>query len=396
MRKKRALVVIIFILFMIVIAVVAVKRKKAKLAQARPVGERAIPVVVKSVTKGNFYIKKRYIGIVTPLSSANISSRITANIVKVLHREGDEVKQGELLLKLDDRNLVQNIAVLKAKSEGIKMQIVANNVNIQSLQDSVAYWKKQVARDQRLFAKNIIPAKQLELSNEKLNEIEGKLNVAKQKDKTLAAELSANCGAVKVAETNLSYADITAPFDGVVCDVPVDPGDLAAPGKKLMVLENQHILKVSVQIPQSDMKYVKLGTPLEIKCRNLCAVAPITKIYPALSNNRMMKIEAILPGKDKKTFVSGQYVKVALTAKTLHNVLIVPSTAINIDNNPDSSKFVFILQQGKLKRVGLQILGNNQLEAAVKGPLQVGDKVVVSAYLGWAELAAGLKAEEVH
>ncbi|MCF6176872.1 MAG: efflux RND transporter periplasmic adaptor subunit [Victivallaceae bacterium] len=395
MKRKRLITAIVVIAVLVGVAIVAVKRKKAELAKAKPVGERAIPVSVVPVIKGNFAMVKHYIGIVEPLNSANVSSRITADIVKVLHREGSEVKQGELLLKLDDRNLVQAIAVLKAKSEGIKTQIISNNVNIQSLSDSVAYWKKQVERDRKLFVKKIIPAKQFELSNEKLNEIMGQLNVAKQKNKTLTAELNANCGDVKIAETNLSYADITAPFAGVVCDVPVDPGDLAAPGKKLMVVENQHLLKISVQLPQSDMKYVKFGNKLHIECLGVGVTAKISKMYPALSSNRMMKIEAILQKKYEKDFVSGQYVKVSLTTGMLDNVMIVPSASINIDNQQGSHKYLFMLKNGLLHKIGLKILGNNELKAAVSGKLNVGDRVVVSAYLGWAELADGLKAEEV-
>jgi RND family efflux transporter MFP subunit len=394
-RNKKIIIMAVVLGIMLVVAFVAVKRKKAALAKAKPVGVNAIPVSVIAVTKSDFSMIKNYIGIVEPLNSANISSRITADIVKVLYREGKSVQAGELLLKLDDRNLVQAIVVLKAKAEGVKTQMIANNVNIQSLKGSVNYWQKQVERDRKLFKQNIIPAKQFELSNEKLNEIQGKLNVAAQKNKTLAAELAAVNGDIKIAKTNLSYADISAPFNGVVCEVPVDPGDLASPGKKLMVLENQHLLKISVQLPQTDMKYVKINNKLHIQCRKTEITAKISKIYPALGSNRMMKIEAILPAANEKDFVSGQYVKVSLTTGILHNVLIVPAAAINIDNQTSSHKYLFILKDGELKTVAVKILGNNEIKAAVTGNLNVGDKIVVSAYLGWAELAAGLKAEEV-
>jgi RND family efflux transporter MFP subunit len=394
-RNKKIIIMAVVLGIMLVVAFVAVKRKKAALAKAKPVGVNAIPVSVIAVTKSNFSMIKNYIGIVEPLNSANISSRITADIVKVLYREGKSVQAGELLLKLDDRNLVQAIVVLKAKAEGVKTQMIANNVNIQSLKGSVNYWQKQVERDRKLFKQNIIPAKQFELSNEKLNEIQGKLNVAAQKNKTLAAELAAVNGDIKIAKTNLSYADISAPFNGVVCEVPVDPGDLASPGKKLMVLENQHLLKISVQLPQTDMKYVKINNKLHIQCRKTEITAKISKIYPALGSNRMMKIEAILPAANEKDFVSGQYVKVSLTTGILHSVLIVPAAAINIDNQTSSHKYLFILKDGELKTVTVKILGNNEIKAAVTGNLNVGDKIVVSAYLGWAELAAGLKAEEV-
>ena len=395
MKIKRVIIVVLFILILVGIAVVAIRRKKAILAKAKPVGNMPIPVSVEEVKRGDFSAFKRYVGIVKPLNTANISSRITAEITKIYYTEGNNVKKGDLLMKLDDRNLKQAIAVLKAKAEGVKTQIVSNNVNIKSMTSSVAYWKKQLDRDKKLFDKNIVSAKQLELTTEKLNEIQGEFDVTLQKNKTLEATLKVIKGDIKLAETNLSYADITAPFDGVICDIPVDPGDLAAPGKKLIEVENQNKLKVAVEIPQVDIKYIKLGENLKIQCRAFEADAKISKIFPALGVNRMMKIEAILPDKNKQGFVSGQYVQVLLTTEILKNVLTVPSASLNIDNKKSNEKYLFLLKNGRLKKTDVKILGNNEQAVAVSGDLQVGDRVVVSAYLGWAELADTLKAEEV-
>lgn len=397
MKKKigKLMVIVIALTIIICVAMFAVIKKKKELAKAKPLEENAIPVKVESVKQGNFILEKRYIGVIEPLTSANISSRITADIVKVFYREGKYVKQGDLLLKLDARNLRQAITVLKAKVEGIKTELTANNVNIASLKNSVNYWETQTKRDKRLFKKNIVSAKQLELSNEHLNEVQGKLYVTVQRDKTLKAQLDAAEGDMKIAETNLSYADIKAPFDGVVCDVPIDPGDLAAPGKKLMVFENQQQMKVVVQLPQVDIKYVHLGDELQLQCGNKTASVKISKIYPALGSNRMVKVEAVLPMGNKNGFISGQYVKVAVDAKKIDNVLIVPSAAINIDNRNNRKHALFIVKNGMLKKVNIKILGDNRQTAAVSGKLKVGDKVVVSAYLGWAKFANGLKAEEV-
>lgn len=395
MKMKRLIIVVILVLIMGV-AIFAIKRKKATLAKAKTLDEQSLPVSVIPVKKGDFVVVRRYIGIIEPLNKADISSRITADIVKVLYREGKLVMKGDLLIKLDNRNLLQAIIVLKAKAEGIKTEIVANNVNIKSLAYSVDYWEKQVKRDKQLFKKNVIPAKQVELSDKKLNEIHGQLEIASQKNNTFKAELTAIQGDIKIAETNLSYADITAPFDGVVCDAPVDPGDQAAPGKKMMIIENQHQFKVVIQLPQMDMKYINSRDKLKIQCRRIEVVAKISQIYPALGANRMIKVEAVLAPNNEKSFISGQYVKVSISTGTMNNVLIVPSASINIDNNKSSEKYVFILKNGVLQKLVVKVLGNNEIEAAVSGALKAGDQVVVSAYLGWARLADGVQAKKVN
>ena len=391
MRNKKVLILLSLIVLLAVIATVAVIRKKKLLAAAEAVGMRPVPVTAEDARTGEFVTSKRYVGIIEPLTTANISSRITSEVVEIFHWEGESVKKGTMLIQLDDRNFVQAISVARAKIENVKTQIASNNVSVAALKNSVDYWKKQVERDVRLCDQDIVPVKQLETSREKLNEVTGQYNVAVQKGKTLDAVLSAAEGELKLAETNLSYANVKAPFDCVVCDVPVDPGDLASPGKKLMVVEDHQHLKVVIKIPQVDMRSVKIGDKIDILSRTAKLIMKITKIYPSVGVNKMVRLDARLPDDASSKFVSGQYVLAYLDSKVMHDALIVPSKAINIDNNPETGSSVFKVVNGTLKKIPVKIIADNEKEAAVSGDIHPGDKVVVSAFLGWAKLADGLK-----
>jgi HlyD family secretion protein len=392
--KKRVFIIAGIIGLIIVVAIFAVKRKQAMLAKAPIAGERAIPVTVAVAKQGDFVKSLDYVGVVEPNFSANISSRLTSEIEQVLHLEGDVVKAGELLIKLDDRKLLYDIAVLKAKLEEIKTKASGNEVNVRSLQDSVSYWNKQVERDQLLVKKEIAPLKQLESSTEKLNEFKGKLDVAIQNGKTLDAEFSAMKGQQSIAETNLSYTKIRSPFDGVICEKFVDQGDLASPGKKLLVVENQQQLKVVVEVPQADVGHLHQGQAVNVSCRGYEVKAQLSKIYPAVAQSRMIRIESYLPANGGGKLISGQHVRISMSIATLNNVTLIPATAVNFDHNIKNSKMVFVLAAGRLKQQPIKVLGNNGKEVAVSG-IKPGVKVVTSAFLGWAKLADGLKAEVI-
>ncbi len=390
--KKRVFIIAGIIGVIIIVAILAVKRKQAKLAKAPVAGERAIPVTVAVAKQGNFVKSLDYVGVVEPHFSANISSRLTSEIEQVLHLEGAVVKAGDLLIKLDDRKLRYDIAVLKAKLEEIKTKISGNEVSIKSLQDSVGYWNKQVERDRLLVKKAIAPIKQLEASTEKLNEFKGKLDVAKQNGKRLDAELSAMKGQQSIAETNLSYTKIRSPFNGVVCEKFVDQGDLASPGKKLMVVENQQQLKVVVEVPQAAVMHLHQGQAVTVSCRGYKIKAKLSKIYPAVGQSRMIRVESYLPVNSSDKLISGQYVKISMAIANLNNVTLIPATAVNFDNSSKSDRMVFVLANGRLERQMIKVLGNNGKEVAVSG-LKPGTQVVTAAFLGWAKLANGLKAE---
>ena len=388
---KKVLTVIIIAVLIVGVAIFAVIKRKKELAKAKAVAGRPVPVSVGAVRSGDFVTSKRYVGVMAPVTTANVSARITSEIEKVLHHAGERVPKGTLLIKLDDRSFKQSLAVAKAQIENVKTQIAANNVLLNSLKNSVSYWKKQVARDVSLSKEKIVSAKQVETSNEQLNEVVGKYNVAIQKAKTLEAQLSAAESAKNIAETNISYANIKAPFDAILADVPVDPGDLASPGKKLMVLEEQNKLKVIIRIPQVDMGGVQLGDDIVIESRTAKAPLKISRIYPSVGVNKMVRIEAVVPNEYYNKFVSGQYVLAYMKNSIIHNALIVPSQAINIDNNPETGDAVFLVRNGKLVRTPVKVINDNETEAAVKGDLKNGENVVVTAFLGWAKLADGVK-----
>lgn len=390
---KRFIIAGFLLLLMVGVAIFAVKRKKAILATAPFPGDRPIPVSVAVARRGTFTKTLDYVGVVEPHYTADLSSRVTSEIDQVLHSEGDVVKKGELLIKLDDRKLLGDIAVLKAKLEEIKTKISSNRVKVNSLKNTYAYWKKQVERDKFLSDKNVTPVKELETSTERYSTTKGLLDVATQNDKTLDAELHAMEGQLDIARTNLSYAKILSPFDGVVCEKLVDPGDLASPGKLLMVVENQKKLKVDVDIPQTDVGKLRKGQSVRIAFRDYKVDAKLSRIYPAVAKSRMVRVESYLPSNVGDKLISGQYVRISMATSTLNDITLLPASAVDSSHNV-GEKTVYILKDGRLKKRKIKVLGNNGREVAVKG-VEPEEKVVTSAFLGWAKLADGLKAKAI-
>ncbi len=158
-----------------------------------------------------------------------------------------------------------------------------------------------------------------------------------------------------------------------------------------MLLENHNQLKVSIKIPQVDMRLVNIGDKIHVESRTEKAIIAITKIYPSVGANKMVRVDAQIPTTDSNQFVSGQYVLVFLDSKVLKNAIIVPSTSINLDNNKTTDDSVFIVKDHVLKKVSVNVISNNETEAAITGDIKPGDQVVTTAFLGWAKLSNGLK-----
>jgi RND family efflux transporter MFP subunit len=350
MVKKSVRILII----LVAVAVVAgggfalVKHKKQTLAQAPRYGMRPTPVRVASARVGDLQKTRDYLAVVEPIRSAKVSARLTATIEKVLHDENQPVKAGDVLVVLDSREIAASVS---------------------SMTETYAYWEREARRDKTLAEKGAIPGAQAEGTFDKANEAGGRL-----------AE----------AETQLSYCMIRSPFDGLVSHRMVDPGDLAAPGKSLMVIEDRDKLKLCFDVPQQDLPQVRAGLHVVFPVSGKERTATLSHLFPSLSAARMLRAEVYLDGADMVGLSPGAYVPLRVLLGNNKDVTLVPSASLV--ESPDRKPHVFIVRDGRLVARPVSIMDSSGDEVAIEG-VQAGEQVVLSTFLGWAQLASGQAVE---
>ncbi len=148
------------------------------------------------------------------------------------------------------------------------------------------------------------------------------------------------------AKTILSYATITAPFDGVVTRKNVNTGDLATPGTVLLHIENNRKLQVATAVPESLVLLIRTGDTLIVK---VPAAAVITKgtvseIAPAIdpSSRTAPVILDLQPDSKLRT---GQFARVLLPGKE-GKALLIPTPAIIPSGQMDR---VFVIEENKAR-----------------------------------------------
>jgi multidrug efflux pump subunit AcrA (membrane-fusion protein) len=104
----------------------------------------------------------------------------------------------------------------------------------------------------------------------------------------------------------------------------------------------------------------------------------------------MLRAEVNLDGADAAGLLSGVYVRLQVVLGNRKNVTLVPHAGLV--ESPDRNPHVFILQEGHLEARPVGVLGSSGDDVAVEG-VQAGEKVVLSTFLGWAQLASGQMAE---
>ena len=276
---KRVVVFLVVILLVLAGAFI-IKKKKEELRKME--APKRAPLVVEAVfaKEGTFSETWRYLGTIRAKVTADIAPRISGQIFKVLVREGDEVKKGQLLAVLDDRQIRDKINEYRARLAAARS----------------AYQTQQgiFERDERLFEAKAISREQLDRSR-------ALRDAARAEVSTLEASLHSE-------ETELSYSRLVAPFDGVITVRHQDPGDLALVGKAVISMEQPSAgYYVEVRIPQAEFSKVKKGqrvfllkddnaeVPEILSCKILppgIVVTRISRVHPAIGMGTLATIEA--------------------------------------------------------------------------------------------------------
>jgi len=369
-----------------------VLRKRAQLARAPRFATRPMTVRVAAARLGDLTETIGYLAVVEPIREAVISPRLTATVLKVLHDEGDRVKAGEVLVELDCKEIEDDIASVEAQIAQAQADLAANEATIKSLEDSVAYWRREAQRDRTLAARGTIPKAEAEATAEKANEFEGRLAAARKKSQSIRHLIESLKKRKEQLKTKLGYCTLRSPYSGVVRWRKVDPGDLAAPGTSLMVVADRTALKLAFDVPQQDLARVREGLPVVYEVNGRRREATLTHMFPSLNAARMVRSEVVLRGEAMRGLSCGQYVPVSVVVSRRKGVVLIPASALI--EGPQGGEHVFVVETGQLEPRAVKVLGSNGDEVAVEG-VKPGEQVVTNTFLGWARLAGGKKVEVI-
>jgi multidrug efflux system membrane fusion protein len=322
-----------------------------------PAAASPVPVVTAQVQRHDEPIVLSGIGTVQALNMASIQSQVTGVLEEVDFVEGQTVKKGDILAKIDPRLYQAALDQAQgqlAKDTALRAQAQSDLARFQTLgrEDSIAL--QQVADQQFLVAQD-------------------------------AAAMETDQGVIKSDQTQLDYTTLRAPFDGVTGILQIQIGNLIQPSNTtgIVILTQVQPISVVFILPNADIAsvqeamargtvqatvYDQSGTK-ELDVGTLLALN-----NQAASTSGTVQLKAIFPNEHRQLW-PGTFVNVDLTTSVVKNALTVPTDALQQNN---SGQFVYVV--GTDKRVSVQPVEVTQRLHAValiaKG-LQAGETVVV-------------------
>jgi RND family efflux transporter MFP subunit len=180
--------------------------------------------------------KFHYTGTVSSLNQSTLSTRIMGQIQKVYVNEGDKVQKGQLLVALRSKDI-------QAKQKQVEANII---------QAKAAY--KHASDDY----------KRIEILHSTQSATQKELDDITVHREMTRAQLEAAQKAKDEVLEMLSYANIRAPYNGVITQKFVDSGDMANPGMPLLAIEAPGLFEVIAKVPESEIHKVEKGDQVEV------------------------------------------------------------------------------------------------------------------------------------
>lgn len=196
-------------------------------AQMRP----AAGVAAYEVAFARLPMVSEAVGTIQPEYRMAISSRVSANILEMRVRAGQHVRKGELLARLDCRDLTARMAQAR---ESLR--------RAQATRDLAT---SDYKRDKPLMEKAVIPRSEFDQTDMRLRTAEADVQHAQE--------------ALREAEVSQSYTEIRSPATGVVIDKLADVGDLAAPGKPLLTMYEENRLWLEANVREREAALLRIG-----------------------------------------------------------------------------------------------------------------------------------------
>ncbi len=203
-------------------------------------------------------------GYVVPQVTAKVGAKVTGRVVKVNIHEGSVVKEGDVLFELDPSDQRSAVAAASAKVAAARTKAAVARSRAEVARANVAETKLQYDRNKKLAERGAVNAATADDLGAHMASLETQVKAAEGDAIAADADAVVAQADMTTLATNLANMTITAPMAGTAVTKPAEVGDVVTPSGTLVELVDFASLRVEVDVPESRLGMIKVGSPAEV------------------------------------------------------------------------------------------------------------------------------------
>jgi HlyD family secretion protein len=364
-----------------------------------------VPVRTAVVEQSNIRSLVSTNGKIEPINNFEAHAPVSTSVRRVLVKEGDSVRKGQLLLVLDDADAHAQAARAQTQSKAAQADLNAakqggNQEEVLSVEAQLV--KAATDRDsaqrnldalKKLEAQGAASAGEVREAENALARTDAQLTFLRQKQTKrysnaelarVEAQQTEAQATYNAAQDVLAKSNVRAPFDGIVYSLPARQGGFVAAGDLLLQVADLRNVLVRAFVDEPDVGRLAPGNPMEITWDAVpgrvwrAIVTAVPSTVRLRGSRNVGETTSIVDNKDLK-LLPNINVGVTIVAAEHDNVLVVPREAVRMD---DSKPYVLQVSGRELKRRGVETSLSNLTQVEIKRGLSAKDVVAINSSNG--------------
>lgn len=273
---------------------------------------------------------------------AQLGVKVAGRLASISVDLGDRVRRGEVVARLiptdyelrvaQAQNLVEQARASLGIQPGTPNSVVPPEQTSVVKQAAATLTQARLTRDRmaNLFGQQLIPQQDLDTADANFGVAEARYQQAIEDARGRQALLGQRISELEIARQQLADSALKAPFDGMISERLVSPGDYVAAGDPVVVLVRVNPLRLRLAIPEREAAGVRTGQEVRVSVAGDPATytGRVARISPAISEeNRTLQIEAEVPNPDAR-LRPGSFTQAEIVTQSSEPAVVVPAAAI--------------------------------------------------------------------
>lgn len=358
--------------------------------------EEGLKVRVIDLVRGDLTRTINAPGTIEPERKVEISAQVSARIVSLPFEEGDVVREGDVIVRLDDRDLVAALDAAEARKLSEEARLVGAEAD---LAEALA----EMTRQRGLYETQDVALATVEAAEARYKRAESNLEQIRHSIAIADAQ-------IRQAEKDKDNTVITSPIDGVLTKLNAEVGELVVIGtlnnaaSVIMEIADLSRILVRTRVDESNVALVREGQDAiaylnAYNDKEFPGEVQFMKLHREVwtDGSGYVEAEVLLDTVEDERLYNGMTANVDISVQTLEDVLKVPSQAVldrriedmpdevtignaNVDETKTFMRVVFVYADGKAVAKPVTIGSSDLTDTVIMGGLDEGDRVIAGPY----------------